>query len=81
MAVDPTLQQAMTQLDDATNKIADTVHGLDALIDANMSPADVQTVHDTLGQIEARLRGLAADPRVPVPPAPGPLPTTFKKKP
>lgn len=59
--------QALADLDAATNEVADE---LDALKN-QLSEVD-GTVADRITAAAARLRGLAADPDNPVPPAPAP---------
>lgn len=71
-AIPPELTDALNDLNAATNETATVVDGLRAKVKASMTPAEVQSVQDGLTAVSARLRGLAADPDNPAPPAPTP---------
>lgn len=61
------LNQAIADLNDATNSIADRVTALSAQLAGNMTPAQVADAQTQLEAIATRLKGLAADPANPVP--------------
>lgn len=63
------LQDSLNGLNDATNELATVMADLRSKISTSMSQADVDAVTATLTQVEGRLKGLAADPGNPVPPA------------
>lgn len=72
MAIHPDLIHALEDIDAATNDVAQEVDDLRSQISVGMTPEDVAAVHDALHAKADRLRSIAADPEVPVPPAPDP---------
>lgn len=67
MAVPQAMTDALKAIDDRTTELAAVVAGLRGRITTAMSQADVDAVVGQLGEVEAHLKGIAADPANPLP--------------
>jgi hypothetical protein len=70
MPVSQEFQDALSDLDAATNEVATVVDALRNQLKTSMTPEEVSNAKDTLSGVSARLRGIAKNPDDPVPPPP-----------
>lgn len=79
MAVTDDLKVILKDLDAETTDIATNIANMAAKIKNSMTDAEVSDIKSGFGTLGDRLKTLAADPTVPVPPVPPPLAALRKK--